>query len=195
MTRVLGAERVPAGFTITTEACVAYMEGGREEPKGLEQEVDAALERLEGSAGKRLGDPEDPLLVSVRSGARESMPGMLDTVLNLGLNDEAVAGLAKRTSDARFAWDSYRRLLQMFGNVVRGIAGGEFEDALGEARDRAGVKVDPEFSAEDLERLCDGFKGIIADAGDSFPQDPRDQLREAIVAVFESWDGRRARSY
>ncbi len=194
MTRVLGADRVPAGFTITTEACVAYLRDG-ESPEGLDAEVDEALERLEGAAGKRLGDPEDPLLVSVRSGARVSMPGMLDTVLNLGLGDDAVSGLAERTSDARFAWDSYRRLLQMFGNVVRGIAGSEFEDALGEARDGAGVEVDTELSAEDLERLCDGFKEIIAGAGDPFPQDPRDQLREAIVAVFESWNGGRARSY
>ncbi len=122
MTRVLGAERVPAGFTITTEACVAYLRDGRP-PEDLEAEVDAALGRLEEAAGKRLGDHDDPLLVSVRSGARVSMPGMLDTVLNLGLSDEAVAGLAEQTGDERFAWDSYRRLVQMFGNVVRGLPG------------------------------------------------------------------------
>src|SRR3954462_7480084 len=117
MTRVLGAERVPAGLTITTEACVAYMRDGAE-PDGREDEVDAALGPLEEQAGKRLGDDEDPLLVSVRSGARESMPGMLDTVLNLGLNDRSVEGLARKTENERFAWDSYRRFVQMFGNVV-----------------------------------------------------------------------------
>ncbi len=194
MTRVLGAERVPAGFTITTEACVAYLRDG-DLPEGLEDEVDQALERLEGAAEKRLGDNEDPLLVSVRSGARVSMPGMLDTVLNLGLGDESVRGLAERTDDARFAWDSYRRLLQMFGSVVRGLASSEFEDALGEARDAAGASVDTELSAEQLEQLCERFKEIIAETGTPFPQDPREQLREAIVAVFESWNGERARSY
>src|SRR6266576_521417 len=120
MTRVLGADRVPAGFTVTTEACVAYMRDERE-PEGLAEQVDAALARLEEQAGKRLGDEEDPLLVSVRSGARESMPGMLDTILNLGLNDRSVQGLAKSTSNERFAWDSYRRFVQMFGNVVRDV--------------------------------------------------------------------------
>ena len=131
MTRVLGAERVPAGFTITTEACVAYMLAGREEPPGLEEQVDEALARLEGEAGRRLGDARDPLLVSVRSGARESMPGMLDTVLNLGLSDDAVEGLAQTTGNERFAWDSYRRFVQMFGNVCRGVPG-----ELLEARDQ-----------------------------------------------------------
>src|SRR5918911_197216 len=125
MTRVLGADRVPAGFTITTEACVAYMRAGRTEPEGLEEQVDTALARLEEHAGKRLGDPSDPLLVSVRSGARESMPGMMDTVLNLGLNDRSVEGLAARTGNERFAWDSYRRFVQMFANVCRGVPGEE----------------------------------------------------------------------
>ena len=123
MTRVLGAERVPAGFTITTEACVAYMKAGKEEPAGMADQVAEALGRLEEHAGKKLGDSDDPLLVSVRSGARESMPGMLDTVLNLGLNDESVEGLAAQTENDRFAWDSYRRFVQMFSNVVRGIEG------------------------------------------------------------------------
>jgi len=123
MTRILGTDRVPAGFTITTEACVAYMDAGRREPEGLAEQVAEALERLEATAGKRLGDAEDPLLVSVRSGARESMPGMMDTVLNLGLNDQSVEGLARRTENPRFAWDSYRRFVQMFGNVVRGVPG------------------------------------------------------------------------
>src|SRR5688572_16554968 len=122
MTRVLGADRVPAGFTITTAACVAYMRGGSV-PDALPGQVDEALARLEEHAGKKLGDVEDPLLVSVRSGSRESMPGMLDTVLNLGLNDESVEGLARVTGNERFAWDSYRRFVQMFGNVVHGVAG------------------------------------------------------------------------
>src|SRR3954471_446038 len=123
MTRVLGAERVPAGFTITTEACVAYMNAGKELPDGLEAQVAEALTRLEEAAGKRLGDDADPLLVSVRSGARESMPGMMDTVLNLGLNDKSVQGLAEKTENERFAWDSYRRFVQMYGNVVMGVEG------------------------------------------------------------------------
>ena len=121
MTRVLGPDLVPAGFTITTEACVEYMRADRVAPEGLTGAIDAALARLEEHAGKRLGDGDDPLLVSVRSGARDSMPGMMDTVLNLGLNDEAVEGLAARTGNPRFAWDSYRRLVQMFGDVVRGV--------------------------------------------------------------------------
>ena len=137
MTRVLGADRVPGGFTITTEACLAYMEAGDELPEGLAEEVDEACAALERRAGKALGDPDDPLLVSVRSGARVSMPGMLDTVLNLGLDDESVAGLARSTGSERFAWDSYRRFVQMFGNVVRGIQASSFEQSLQEARDRA----------------------------------------------------------
>src|SRR6187200_3263000 len=124
MTRVLGEDRVPAGFTITTEACVAYMNAGQEEPDGMAEQVEEALERLQERAGKRLGDDEDPLLVSVRSGARESMPGMLDTVLNLGLNEESVEGLARRSGDERFAWDSFRRLAQMYGNVAAGAVAG-----------------------------------------------------------------------
>src|SRR6201991_4435071 len=157
MTRILGPDRVPAGFTITTEACVAYM-GADEFPDGLEAEVAAALARLEERAGKRLGDPEDPLLVSVRSGARESMPGMLDTVLNLGLNDASVAGLAARTGNERFAWDSYRRFAQMFGNVSRGIAGEQFEDAIKEVKESRGVKDDTELDAAALRELVDTFK-------------------------------------
>src|SRR5687768_15906839 len=134
MTRILGPERVPAGFTITTEACVAYMKAGQREPEGLQEEVEEALGRLQEQAGKRLGDDEDPLLVSVRSGARESMPGMLDTVLNLGLNDGSVEGLARATQNERFAWDSYRRFVQMFGNVSHGIPGERFEHAISEVK-------------------------------------------------------------
>src|SRR2546426_4386236 len=144
MTRILGPERVPAGFTITTEACVEYMRRDRTPPDDLADHVDAALARLEEHAGKRLGDPEDPLLVSVRSGARESMPGMLDTVLNLGLNDESVEGLARATGNERFAWDSYRRFVQMFGNVVRDVPGEAIEEAIGERKRAAGVELDTE---------------------------------------------------
>jgi pyruvate,orthophosphate dikinase len=190
MTRVLGADRVPAGFTITTEACVAYMQAGQEEPEGMAEEVAEALERLQEQAGKRLGDNDDPLLVSVRSGARESMPGMLDTVLNLGLNDESVEGLAKTTENERFAWDSYRRFVQMFGNVSRGIPGEQFEDAIKEVKADRGVKDDTELDVEALQELTRRFMDLY-----DFPQDPHEQLRQAIRAVFDSWTGERAVSY
>ncbi len=190
MTRVLGEERVPAGFTITTEACVAYMDGGRTVPDGLEEQVSEALAHLEEQAGKTLGDPEDPLLVSVRSGARESMPGMLDTVLNLGLNDESVEGLAARTENERFAWDSYRRFVQMFGNVVRGVPGERFERLIKEAKEERGVKDDTELDAGALRGLVAAFRELY-----DFPQDPREQLDQAICAVFDSWTGERAVQY
>jgi len=189
MTRVLGADRVPAGFTITTEACVAYMRSGAE-PEGLDSQVADALARLEETAGKRFGDPQDPLLVSVRSGARESMPGMLDSILNVGLNDRSVVGLASVTDNDRFAWDSYRRLVQMFGNVVEGVPGARFEDALAVAKQDAGVQSDAELSADALQRLVEAFKGFY-----DFPQDPQEQLRRAIRAVFDSWTGERAVAY
>src|ERR1043165_4358287 len=140
MTRVLGADRVPAGFTITTEACVAYMNAGQQEPDHMADQVAEALERLQEHTGKLLGDDADPLLVSVRSGARESMPGMLDTVLNLGLHDTSVQGLAKATENERFAWDSYRRFVQMFGNVSRGIDGEAFEKEISNIKSDAGVE-------------------------------------------------------
>ncbi len=196
MTRILGTDRVPAGFTITTEACVAYIEAGGEEPAGLDAQVDAALARLEELAGKRLGDRTDPLLVSVRSGARESMPGMLDTVLNLGLGDEAVAGLAAATGNERFAWDSYRRFVQMFGNVCRDVPGEAIEAAIAERKKAAGVELDTELGVDELKALVDDFKGLYRDqTGEDFPQDPREQLRQAIRAVFDSWSGDRAREY
>jgi pyruvate, orthophosphate dikinase len=196
MTRILGSERVPAGFTITTEACVAYMNAGQEEPEGLEQQVAEALSRLEEQAGKKLGDPADPLLVSVRSGARESMPGMLDTVLNLGLNDDSVEGIARTTGNDRFAWDSYRRFAQMFGNVCRGVPGERFEDAIKERKRERGVKTDTELDTGDLKALTDTFKQIYRDhTGEEFPQDPRVQLDQAIRAVFDSWLGERAVDY
>jgi pyruvate,orthophosphate dikinase len=196
MTRVLGADRVPAGFTITTEACVAYMRAGRQEPAELEAQVAEALASLEEQAGKRLGDPADPLLVSVRSGARDSMPGMMDTILNLGLGDEAVQGLARTTGNERFAWDSYRRFVQMFANVCRGVPGERLEELIAERKRHAGVTQDTELSVEDLRALTESFKGLYRDqTGEEFPQDPSEQLRQAIVAVFDSWMGHRAVEY
>jgi pyruvate,orthophosphate dikinase len=189
MTRILGADRVPGGFTITTEACVAYMHEGAF-PDGLDEQVDEALADLEKQAGKTLGDADDPLLVSVRSGARESMPGMLDTVLNLGLNDDSVQGLAKKTDNERFAWDSYRRFVQMFGNVVRGVAGEKFEDEIKRVKKDRGVKDDTELDVEALQELTRAFQGMY-----EFPTDPREQLEQAIQAVFDSWNGGRAVSY
>ncbi|HUA43995.1 MAG TPA: pyruvate, phosphate dikinase [Solirubrobacteraceae bacterium] len=189
MTRVLGPERVPAGFTITTEACVAYMKTGSE-PEGLDGQVDAALQRLEEAAGKKFGDDEDPLLVSVRSGARESMPGMLDTILNVGLNDESVSGLARTTDNERFAWDSYRRLVQMFGNVVEGVKGERFEAAIADAKKESGVETDAQLPVDELKKLVEEFKGFY-----DFPEDPQEQLRRAILAVFNSWTGERAVAY
>jgi pyruvate,orthophosphate dikinase len=190
MTRVLGHERVPAGFTITTEACVAYMRADRTEPEGMADQVAEALERLERRAGKALGDGSDPLLVSVRSGARESMPGMLDTVLNLGLNEESVEGLARTTGNERFAWDSYRRLVQMFGNVSRGVPGERFEEAIRAVKSERGVRLDTELDTQALRELTDRFKRLY-----DFPQEPLEQLRQAIRAVFDSWTGERAVAY
>jgi pyruvate, orthophosphate dikinase len=189
MTRVLGKDGVPPGFTVTTEACVAYMREGHE-PDGLEEQVADAMKRLEETAGKRFGDDDDPLLVSVRSGARESMPGMLDTILNVGLNDTAVVGLANATDNERFAWDSYRRLVQMFGNVASGVSGEKFEDAIAQAKRDEGVETDTELSVDALKGLVETFKGFY-----DFPEDPREQLARAIRAVFESWTGNRAVSY
>ncbi len=189
MSRVLGVDRVPPGFTITTEACVAYMRDG-EEPDGMTEQVKDALERLEQLAGKRLGADEDPLLVSVRSGARESMPGMLDTILNLGLGDRSVAGLAAATGNEWFAWDSYRRLVQMFGNVAHGVPGQRFEDAIAEVKSNEGVTSDTEISVAGLQELVKRFQGFY-----EFSQDPQDQLAQAIRAVFDSWSGERAVSY
>jgi pyruvate,orthophosphate dikinase len=195
MTRVLGTERVPAGFVITTDACVEYMKVGSP-PEGFAEQLAEALARLEERAGKRLGDRDDPLLVSVRSGARVSMPGMLDTVLNLGLNDASVEGLAERTANPRFAWDAYRRLVQMFGDVVRGLPAEEFEAALREARKQRGIDEDTGLDADDLRALVERFQGIFGvGAGDEFPSEPRQQLDEAIRAVFDSWRGERAIAY
>ncbi len=166
------------------------MRAGGAEPEGLQEQVAEALRRLEERAGKRFGDDEDPLLVSVRSGARESMPGMLDTILNLGLNDRAVEGLAAVTENERFAWDSYRRLVQMFGNVAYGVPGEQFEDAIKEAKARHDASSDAELPVAALRELVERFQGFY-----EFPQDPREQLRRAIRAVFDSWTGERAVQY
>jgi pyruvate,orthophosphate dikinase len=187
---------VPAGFTITTDACRAYMASGGQVPEGLDEEVDEHVAALEERCGKRFGDPADPLLVSVRSGAAVSMPGMMDTILNLGLGDAAAAGLAKATGNARFAYDSYRRLIQMYGEVVDGIDGQRFERALTDLKAARGVGQDVDLTAEDLQGLILTFQTIYdEDAGRAFPQDAREQLRRAYRAVFDSWDTPRAQVY
>ena len=187
---------VPHGFTVTCEACNAYRAAGRKFPDGMLDEVAEHLRALEQKMGRRLGDPNDPLLVSLRSGAPFSMPGMMDTVLNVGLNDQSVDGLAKQTGSERFAWDSYRRLLQMFGKTVMGVDGDRFEDTIEHAKQAKGVLNDVDLDEGDLRRLVDAFKRVIAeDADREFPQDPQEQLRLGIQAVFGSWDNRRARDY
>ena len=187
---------VPAGFTVTTAACAAYMKEGRRLPDGLEDEVAEHMSRLAETAGKRFGDSKDPLLVSVRSGAAVSMPGMMDTILNLGLNDEAVEGLAQATGNRRFAYDAYRRLVQMYGDVVGGVDAHRFEEAIAELKKRKGVVQDVDLGADDLEELIAGFKQIYREDADSeFPQDPAVQLAAAIRAVFDSWDTPRAQVY
>jgi pyruvate,orthophosphate dikinase len=188
---------VPPGYTITTEACLAYLATGGY-PGGLADEIDQHTVALEGAMGKGLGDPQDPLLVSVRSGAKFSMPGMMDTVLNLGLNDESVKGLVKQTDgDERFARDAYRRFIQMFGKIVMDVPADAFEELLDEAKHAKGSNAqDTDLDAEDLAALIDRFKAIYHEhTKNDFPQDPREQLRLAIDAVFESWNGRRARDY
>jgi len=196
MTRILGAERVPAGFTITTEACVAYMTAERAFPDGLEAQMADALARLQEMVGKPLGDADDPLLVSVRSGARESMPGMLDTVLNLGLNDRSVVGLAQRTGNERFAWDSYRRFVQMYASVVKGVPSERIEREITALKAGRGVTLDTELDVVALQELVATFRQIYEqETGESFPQDPQAQLEGAVRAVFDSWLGERAVAY
>lgn len=185
---------VPPGFTVTTQACNNYFETGGEIPCNLWTEVDEGLADLERQMDRRYGDATDPLLLSVRSGAKFSMPGMMETVLNLGLNDETVHGLAARSNE-RFAWDAYRRLVQMFGKVVLGVEADLFEQALYETKQQAGVKHDHELSTADLRRLVANFRQIIADHGEVFPDDPREQLHQALLAVFKSWNVPRAKAY
>lgn len=186
---------VPPGFTITTEACTVYLDSGSE-PAALGDEVSAHLEALEKKMAKRLGQADDPLLVSVRSGAKFSMPGMMDTVLNVGLSDESVAGLAKQSGDERFAWDSYRRLIQMFGATVLGVDAELFEEALEEAKQANNAATDVDLAAGDLKKLVKQFKKIVSrQTGRDFPQDPREQMDLAIRAVFDSWNTDRAKLY
>ncbi|MCW2876471.1 MAG: pyruvate phosphate dikinase [Sphaerisporangium sp.] len=186
---------VPPGFTITAEACRRYLSDGGF-PEGLAEEVETHLAAMEKGMGKRLGDAGDPLLVSVRSGAKYSMPGMMETVLNIGLNDESVQGLAKQAGDERFAWDSYRRLIQMFGKTVLGIDGDLFENGIDEAKRHKGVDSDLDLEAADFQGLVETYKGIVRDqTGNDFPSEPREQMRLAVEAVFESWNAPRAIIY
>jgi pyruvate,orthophosphate dikinase len=186
---------VPPGFTITTEVCKYYVKEGRL-PEGFEEELEKYLKKLEDATGKKFGDKKNPLLVSVRSGAKFSMPGMMDTILNIGLNEEIVKGLAEATGDERFAYDAYRRLIQMFGNVVMGIEKDEFERHLEEMKKKKGVKFDSELNAEDLKELVEIYKEVYKKhTGEEFPQNPREQLKRAIIAVFKSWNNPRAITY
>ncbi|HEX8232891.1 MAG TPA: pyruvate, phosphate dikinase [Caulobacteraceae bacterium] len=187
---------VPPGFTITTEACTHFYKQGRTYPADLEDQVRAALKKVEDQTGKTFGDPNNPLLVSVRSGARASMPGMMDTVLNLGLNDQTVEGLAKLSGDRRFAFDSYRRFIQMYSNVVLGLDHHGFEEILDDHKERLGVGVDTELEASDWERVVRDYRALVEkQRGEAFPQDPHAQLWGAVGAVFESWMNERAKFY
>jgi pyruvate, orthophosphate dikinase len=187
---------VPPGFTITTEECLHFLRDRHSQSARLDGEVRSALTHIERTVGKRFGDRHDPLLVSVRSGARVSMPGMMDTILNLGLNDQTVRGLAASSGDERFAWDSYRRFVQMYASVVLGIDHARFEDALEKAKEDRGVSQDVDLSATDLRDLIGEFFGIVeAERGAPFPQDVDEQLASAIAAVFESWESDRAKVY
>ncbi|HPB65553.1 MAG TPA: PEP/pyruvate-binding domain-containing protein, partial [Spirochaetales bacterium] len=187
---------VPPGFTVSTDVCAAFYENKRKYPDGLEAEVAEHLARLEKSMGKKLGDAVDPLLVSVRSGAAQSMPGMMDTILNLGLNDKAVEGLAKKTGNPRFAYDSYRRFIQMYGDVVLEVAHDEFEHALAAAKKAKKVELDTGLSADDLKKLVETYKAIVKKhTKKDFPQNPQDQMWGAMGAVFGSWMNERAIKY
>ena len=187
---------IPQGFTVTTEACTEYNEGGKVLSDEVVAQIEEALKKLEAIAGKTLGDNENPLLVSVRSGARASMPGMMDTVLNLGLNDVSVQGLAKATDNPRFAYDSYRRFIMMFADVVIGVSKSKFERKLDEYKEKVGAQYDTDLTAENLKEVVDIFKQIyLEDQGKDFPQDPKEQLFEAVKAVFRSWDNPRANVY
>ena len=187
---------VPPGFTISTDMCAAYYENGKKFPAGLENDVLAILSRLEKDMGKKLGDPADPLLVSIRSGAAASMPGMMDTVLNLGMNDKSVQGLISKTKNPRFAWDAYRRFIQMYSNVVLDITHGLFENTLSRMKTERGVKLDTDLNARDLENLVDMYKKIVkSETGKDFPQNPLEQLWGSIKAVFNSWNNERAIKY
>ena len=187
---------VPPGFTVSTEACTRYYDDGRKIAPDIEKQIFDALAKLEKRMGKKLGDEKDPLLVSVRSGARASMPGMMDTILNLGLNDRSVEGLAKKTDNPRFAYDSYRRFIQMFSDVVMEQDKSVYERILDDIKTKKGYKSDPELTADDLKDIVKLFKdNYKKNQGEEFPQDPKVQLIEATKAVFRSWDNPRANVY
>ena len=187
---------IPQGFTVTTEACTDYYENGERISNEIEEQIMAALVFLEGLQGKKFGDTEDPLLVSVRSGARASMPGMMDTILNLGLNDVSVEGFAKKTGNPRFAYDSYRRFIQMYSDVVMEVPKSYFEKIIDELKAAKGVHFDTELTADDLKELINRFKAVYKEAKkEDFPQDPKEQLMGAVKAVFRSWDNDRAIVY
>ena len=194
---------VPPGFTITTEVCTEYNSLGKEKViEAIKEEVESAIESIESTMGTKFGDMENPLLISVRSGARVSMPGMMDTVLNLGLNDEAVIGLVNKTKNDRFAWDSYRRFIQMYGGVVLGMKPktkediDPFEEIMEHLKDKREIQLDTEFTVQDLQDLVYDFKDAVKkQTGHDFPTDPWDQLWGAVMAVFDSWNGNRAVYY
>ena len=187
---------IPQGFTVTTEACTDYYNSGKKISEEIQGQIFDALAELEKMQGKKFGDNEDPLLVSVRSGARASMPGMMDTILNLGLNDVAVEGFAKKTGNPRFAYDSYRRFIQMFSDVVMEMSKSVFEGSLDEIKEAKGAKYDTDLTAEDLKEVIARYKAIYKEKmGEEFPQDPKVQLMEAVKAVFRSWDNPRAIVY
>ena len=187
---------IPQGFTVTTEACTDYYDKGKQIPDEIREQIFSALAGLEEKQGKKFGDTENPLLVSVRSGARASMPGMMDTILNLGLNDVAVEGFAAKTGNPRFAYDSYRRFIQMFSDVVMEIPKSFFERILDEIKEAKGVKFDTELDADDMKEIIGRFKAVYQDRmGKEFPQEPKEQLMEAVKAVFRSWDNERAIVY
>ncbi len=187
---------VPQGFTITTEACTQYYQDGRSINEEIQDQIMEYMGKLEDISGKRFGDKNNPLLVSVRSGARASMPGMMDTILNLGLNDVVVEAFAKKTKNPRFAWDSYRRFIQMYSDVVMEVGKKYFEELIDEMKKERGVTLDTELTANDLKKLAEQFKAEYKNKiGEDFPQDPREQLMGAVRAVFRSWDNPRAIYY
>jgi pyruvate,orthophosphate dikinase len=187
---------VPPGFTITTDVCRYYYANGKKLPKEFEGQMRESMTKLEKTSGKKFGDNKRPLLVSVRSGAKFSMPGMMDTILNLGMNDEAVLGQAEATGNARFAWDAYRRFIQMFGDVVFDVSKHDFEKELNAVKAAKGVKADTELNAEDLKEVVARYKKLFQDqSGQAFPQDPWEQLKGARNAVFRSWMNERAITY
>ncbi|MBE5888288.1 MAG: pyruvate, phosphate dikinase, partial [Lachnospiraceae bacterium] len=196
MTKIIGADVVPQGFTITTEACTQYYEDGRKINDEIQAQINEYIVKMEEITGKKFGDKENPLLVSVRSGARASMPGMMDTILNLGLNEDVVNTMAAKSGNPRWAWDCYRRFIQMYSDVVMEVGKKYFEELIDEMKEKKGVKQDVELTAEDLQELANQFKAEYkSKIGEDFPTDPKVQLMGAIQAVFRSWDNPRANVY